>query len=112
MSKSEVFKMAHQMAKQMEGDYRARFGLALKILSAYNKEKAKRNEIEKIQSAIRALYNGTVSENLIRLNTNTYVVKEELKKLNFKFTAQKTWVFTSEDYNETLEIAKKVIALY
>lgn len=115
MSKANIMREAHRLAKTFTGNYRACFALALKTLykalKLYNEQQARKKELETIQRNIRVLFDGSIDETQIILSKNTYAVKEQLKQLGFKFVL-KNWVLNTNNYNETLEIAKKAIALY
>lgn len=123
MTKSELFKKAHEMARTFVGNYRARFALALKLIREGKREmtitaeelnvkfnvnvKRWEKEIKEIMEDLGGdEFDATVEasqgfkfkkdfifvsfrtaskKDAIKCIGNSYIIKEELKELGFKY---------------------------
>lgn len=100
MTKSNIMKAAHKLAKTFSGDYRACLALAMKEVYAVVRKLTAKKEYETAIAKVQTQFGGVVAETgfQINLTRNTFPVKETLKNMGFKFNPKSgNWTLWNMD---------------
>lgn len=101
MTKSEIFKTAHKLARTFEGDYQARFALALKEVYA----SLKTAKVVYVKEWI-ALKNGLTDRQCIRLLGSKIINGEKFDKTRHtvKMETKKAYLLNTKEFGYSKDI--------